>query len=80
MRRIEIPEELQRRYGYAPLGAADGPVKNAIFGGNNARIYNYKPEQRAELATDKLAYHKTIYDKHGEGRTNMAYGYVNRQG
>jgi hypothetical protein len=80
LRRIEIPEELQRRYGYAPLGAADGPVKNAIFGGNNARIYNYKPEQRAELANDKLAQNKVIYDKHGEGRTNMTYGYVNRQG
>jgi cytochrome c-type biogenesis protein CcmH/NrfF len=35
---------------------------------------------RAELANDKLAHHKVIYDKHGEGRTNMAYRYVNRQG
>ena len=33
MRRIEIPEDLQRRHGFAPLGAADGPVKQAIFSG-----------------------------------------------
>ena len=37
LRRLEIPEDMQKKYGYAPLGAADGPVKNAIFGGNNAR-------------------------------------------
>jgi hypothetical protein len=78
LRRIEIPEVIQRKYGYTPLGAADGPVKNAIFGENNARIYNYKPEQRAELINDKFAYNKAIYEKHGEGRTNLAYGYVNR--
>ena len=78
LRRIEIPEAIQRKYGYAPLGAADGPVKNAIFGDNNARIYNYKPEQRAELVNDQFAYNKAIYEKHGEGRTNLAYGYVNR--
>ncbi len=79
LRRIEIPEDIQRKYGYAPLGPADGPVKNAIFGENNARIYNYKPEQRAELVSDKLAYHKALYEQHGEGRTNLAYGYVHRQ-
>lgn len=79
LRRIEIPEDIQRKYGYAPLGPADGPVKNAIFGENNARIYNYQPEQRAELVSDKLAYHKALYEQHGEGRTNLAYGYVHRQ-
>jgi predicted TIM-barrel fold metal-dependent hydrolase len=78
LRRVEIPEALQKKYGYAPLGAADGATKNAIFGDNNARLYNYKPAQRAGLASDKLALSKAIYEKHGEGRTNMAYGYVNR--
>ena len=34
----EVPEEIRRKYGYTPLGAADGPVKNAIFGENNARL------------------------------------------
>jgi predicted TIM-barrel fold metal-dependent hydrolase len=78
LRRLEIPVELQKKYGFKPLGPADGPVKNAIFGGNNARLYNYKPQQRAELVNDQFALHKEHYDKHGEGRTNMAYGYVQK--
>jgi predicted TIM-barrel fold metal-dependent hydrolase len=41
LRRLEIPEEIQKKYGYPALGDADGPLKNAIFGGNNARLYNY---------------------------------------
>ena len=32
LRRLEIPVQMQEKYGFAPLGAADGPVKNAIFG------------------------------------------------
>jgi hypothetical protein len=27
LRRLEIPEDMQRKYGYRPLGPADGPVK-----------------------------------------------------
>ncbi len=76
LRRLEIPEELQKKYGLAPLGPADGKVKTAIFGGNNARLYNYKPQMRAELENDKLAEYKSLYDKHGAGRTNLAYGYA----
>lgn len=39
-RRLEIPEDMQKKHGFAPLGAADGPVKNQIFGFNSARLYN----------------------------------------
>jgi len=55
LRRLEIPEELRRKYALQPLGPADGPVKTAIFGGNNARLYNYKPQHRAALENDRLA-------------------------
>ncbi|CAN1570225.1 Amidohydrolase-related [Burkholderiaceae bacterium] len=78
LRRLEIPEDLQKRYGLKPLGPADGPIKRAIFGENNARLYNFTPAQRAAVSADKIASGKAIYDRHGEGRTNMAYGYVNR--
>jgi hypothetical protein len=78
LRRLEIPEELQKKYGFKPLGPADGPVKTAVFGENNARLYNYKPERRTELANDKLAQYKEHYQRHGEGRTNLAYGYVRK--
>jgi len=76
LRRLEIPEELQKKYSLAPLGPADGKVKNAIFGGNNARLYNYKAQLRAELEHDKIAEYKGLYEKHGAGRTNLAYGYA----
>ena len=76
LRRLEIPADMQKKYALAPLGPADGPVKNAIFGANNARIYDYKPSWRAELDTDQLSNYKVRYAEGGAGRTNLAYGYA----
>ena len=78
LRRLEIPAQMQEKYGFAPLGAADGPVKNAIFGGNSARLYGYTPQQRAALDGDPVALARAEYDGHGEGRTNLRYGYMQR--
>ena len=78
LRRLEIPEAMQKQYGFAPLGAADGPVKNAIFGANNARLYNYTAAQKAELGEDKLALAKAAYLAAGTSRSNLAYGYVSK--
>ena len=50
LRRLEIPEEIQKKYGLAPMGPADGPVKTAILGGNNARIYGYSAKMRSASA------------------------------
>jgi predicted TIM-barrel fold metal-dependent hydrolase len=76
LRRMEIPEEIQKRYGFAPLGPANGPVKNAILGQNSARLYGYSPKMQSSLENDKVAYYKGLYEKHGSERTNLAYGYV----
>jgi uncharacterized protein len=76
LRRLEIPQEMQRKHGFAPLGPADGAVKRAIFGDNSARLYNYTREQRAALAGDPITLAKAEYDRYGEGRTNLRYGYV----
>ena len=77
LRRLEIPEAMQKKYGFAPLGPADGPVKSAIFGGNNARLYNINPQRAAaELAGDKLAALKAEYERNGGARSNLRYGYV----
>ena len=78
LRRLEIPQQMQEKYGFAPLGAADGPVKNAIFGGNSARLYAFTPQQRAALDGDPVALARAEYDWHGEGRTNLRYGYMQR--
>ena len=49
LRRLEIPEDMQKKYGFKPVGAADGPIKTAIFGGTNAKLYNYDLSKRSEL-------------------------------
>jgi hypothetical protein len=74
LRRLEIPEDMQTKYGFAPLGAADGPVKAAILGETNARLYRY--ERRAALATDRVAAMKADYEQAGPARSNLRYGYV----
>jgi uncharacterized protein len=75
LRRLEIPEDMQKKYGFKPLGAADGPVKTAIFSGNNMRIYGL--ERRSDLG-DRFAQMKDEYLKNGPARSNLYYGYVNR--
>ena len=77
LRRLEIPAEMQKKYGFKPLGAADGPVKTAIFSGNSARLYGLA--KQAELTrTDRFAELKADYVANGPGRSNLRYGYVAR--
>ena len=78
LRRLEIPEDLQRKHGFRPLGAADGPVKSAILGGNNARIYRYPTSARAQLEGDRFTRIKQAYEANGGERSNLVYGYVRR--
>jgi len=77
LRRLEIPEAMQKKFGYAPLGAADGPVKTAIFGGNNARLYNIEPKKALlDLKGDRFAQMKAQYEKSGVEPSHTRYGYV----
>ena len=79
LRRLEIPEDMQKKFGFEPLGPADGPVKTAIFGGNPARLYNF--DKHAELAPpDHFAERKADYIKNGPGRSNLRYGWVRNSG
>jgi len=75
LRRLEIPDDMQRKYGFAPLGPADGPVKTAIFSGNSSRLYGL--QKQAELGgRDRFAALKTDYVANGPARSNLRYGYV----
>jgi uncharacterized protein len=74
LRRLEIPEDMQKKYGFAPLGAADGPLKTAILGETNARLYKY--DRRGALATDRIAMLKAEYEAAGAARSNLRYGYI----
>ncbi len=76
LRRLEIPEEMQKQHGFAALGAADGAVKQAIFSGNAARLYGFA--KSAELSTDRFAALKADYLAGGGARSNLRYGYVRK--
>jgi hypothetical protein len=81
MRRLEIPEDMQKKYGFAPLGGANGPVKQAIFGLNSARLYhiNLKAADAQPLpaySADRLAQLKKEYEFAAKEPSNLRYGYV----
>jgi hypothetical protein len=66
---------MRKRYGFAPLGPPEGPVKQAIFGGNSARLYHY-PAHQGPWRADRFAAHKQQYVVAGPARSNLRYGYV----
>jgi uncharacterized protein len=77
LRRLEIPEDLQKKFGFEPLGPANGPVKKAILAGNNARLYNIDIRKtERDLNNDKLTIMKADYEKGGREPSNLRYGYV----
>ncbi len=77
LRRLEIPQTLQRSHGYAPLGPADGPVKQGILGLNSARLYGLDVEalQQAQ-ADDAFSRFKREYEAAGAERSHLAYGFI----
>jgi len=78
LRRLEIPEDMQKKHGFKPLGDARGVVKTAIFGDNNARIYNINQKRAGlELQQDRFAALKRDYDQSGPRPSNLRYGYIN---
>ena len=79
MRRLEIPADMQKKHGFAALGAADGPIKTMIFARNSARLYriDMKTAQGA-LTGDNVAAIKSEYARLGGMRSNARYGYVHR--
>lgn len=79
LRRLEIPEDMQKKYGFEPLGPANGPVKNAVFAENAMRLYNFS-KQAANTTSDRFAAIKADYLENGPGRSNLRYGYVRSAG
>jgi uncharacterized protein len=75
LRRLEIPEDMQKQYGFTPLGGPTGTVKTAIFSGNNMRLYGV--QKRTDLG-DRFATMKEEYLRNGPARSNLRYGYARR--
>lgn len=79
MRRIEIPVELQRSHGFAPLGAPDSAVRNAIFSGNATKLFKLQAAVAAQgWRDDRLAQAKAEYLAAGGLPSNQFYGFVRR--
>jgi len=77
LRRLEIPEDMQKAFGFAPLGPPDGKVKRGIFAENGFRIFGY--DHHAELATpDHFAMIKQGYLQQGAEPSNLRYGYIRK--
>ncbi len=79
-RRMELPQDLQDKFGWKPLGDADGPVKRAILGLNAARHYGMDVEaKQAEFASDKITAFRKEYKAAGAERSNLAYGWIDKR-
>jgi predicted TIM-barrel fold metal-dependent hydrolase len=74
LRRLEIPEDMQKKHGFKPLGTATGPVKSAIFAGNAARHYHLDASKaQASLGTDEISAMRANFSGHP---SNLRYGYM----
>jgi predicted TIM-barrel fold metal-dependent hydrolase len=81
MRRLEIPEDMQKKYGFAPLGDANSATKQQIFAGNAARMYNIalKKAENTRMpafSEDRFAALKKEYALAAREPSNLRYGYV----
>jgi len=76
LRRLEIPEDMQKAHGFRPLGPADGPLKRAIFAENGFKVFNV---QMAEVdRKDRFAAMKADYEAAGRDPSNLRYGYIRK--
>jgi uncharacterized protein len=81
LRRLEIPEDMQKKHGFAALGGPNSTVKQMIFGGNAARLYRLrlKAAENAPLpaySADRLASLRGEYELGVRAPSNLRYGYV----
>ena len=80
MRRLEIPEDMQKKHGFKPLGSADGKVKTAMFSGNASKLYNINTKTAlGAITNDTIAAIRAEYVAAGGERSNARFGYVSRR-
>lgn len=74
MRRFQIPQHLQDKFGYAPITDAD---RRLIFGENIARLYEIDIDaRRNQIPGDAISRMKAAYVAQGAEPSNTAYGWV----
>ena len=50
LRRLEIPDDMRKKHGFASLGGATGHIKNEIFGYTSARLFGISVSHRLHRA------------------------------
>ena len=82
LRRLEIPEDLQKKHGFAPLGPATNDLKRAIFSFNAAELYGVDVKAKRNPVPadyrDKLANMKAQYREQGGKASNAYYGWIRK--
>jgi uncharacterized protein len=81
LRRLEIPEDMQKKYGFSALGGPNSVTKQAIFGSNSIRLYGLNLKSAAntpmpEYSEDRFAKLKSEYEFAAKEPSNVRYGYV----
>jgi len=79
LRRLEIPVDIQKQHGHAPLGPTEGATKRAIFGLNSARLFNLDVTEKAAWRNDSMSQRRVAYLDSGADRSNLAYGWVRKR-
>ena len=73
-RRLQMPEELAKKFGYKPLTAS---VKNKIFGLNSARVYGVDVKAKLNaIPNDYVTKLKAEYRNEGARPSHTQYGWV----
>ncbi len=84
MRRLEVPEDMQEKYGLPSLGGPDSLTKQAIFGLNSARIYGLDMDSATNMpklpdfSEDRIGKLARDFRESGDGPSHKRYGYVRR--
>jgi uncharacterized protein len=75
-RRLEIPEDMRRRFDFEPLGEPDSEVRQAILGGNAARLYGFDSGATiSQTGRDRIGRVRQEYAASDErGRRRIAAG------
>ena len=82
MRRLEVPEDMQKKYGLPALGGENSLTKQAIFGLNSARIYELGLNEANNLpdmpsfSEDKLGQLAQKFREEGGQPSNKRYGLI----
>jgi len=74
--RLEIPEDLQKKYALKPLGPATVPSRPRFSAGTTRGCTTSSRRQRAALENDSWPSTSNSTTSTAAGRTNLAYGYA----